>query len=344
MRIHKNHHNGQIISRKLAFMCCLLISATSSLGQSSTVPPLPSIPPSADPSNPSFYLGKNGWWFLTSEIKHLQTASDSSAQPDKSALSAIGDFHHYLKSLGIHLLVAPIPEKSLVRMDQILSPNNLEARKNYSIATGRYINAMTTAGIDVLDLSQQLIAETASESTHADPVYCKTDSHFTSRSASLIASWIGQHVKKSMPQLIQKNEASPIIGPKKEITIQGDLNQNTSETLHVAEVTPGSAQTSNTPAQKPSFVLMGDSHCLVFSSGGDMLAKSAGLPDYLGVEFGSMPALVAQRGGAKNSRIEFIRKSRKNKDFLSHVKLVIWCFSARELTQGDKWSILQYPR
>jgi alginate O-acetyltransferase complex protein AlgJ len=352
MNINRNHKNHQACFNSirelimlLAVLCCLCPLAASGLDQSSTNSTLPTIPPSLDNTNPSYHMGNNGWWFLSSELKHLQTATETTGHPDNTVISAIGDFDKYLNSLGIQLLVVPIPEKSLVRMDQILPTSDLQAGKNYSQATGRYISALSAAGVDVLDLSNQLIAEVASESTHGDPVYCKNDSHYTSRTANLIATWICEHVKKSMPQLIQNNDASPILGSKKEITIQGDLCQKTPETLQVVEVTsPTSSLTPNATPKDSAMVLMGDSHCLVFSSGGDMLAKGAGLPDYLGMEFGTMPTLVAQRGGAKNSRIEFIRKSRKNKDFLGNVKLVVWCFAARELTQGDKWSPLQYPR
>lgn len=346
---HNKHHTSNNIFRELvtllAILCCMSPLGASAADQNSHSTSLPVIPPSSDNTNPSYHMGNNGWWFLSSELKHLQTATETAGHPNNTVISAIGDFHQYLKSLGIQLLVVPIPEKSLVRMDQILPSSDLEAGKNYSQATGRYISALTAAGVDVLDLRSQLIAEVASESSHGDPVYCKTDSHFTSRTANLIATWICEHVKKSMPQLIQKNEASPILGSKKEITIQGDLCQKTAEKLQVVEVTlPAPTTTQNASPKDSAIILMGDSHCLVFSSGGDMLAKSAGLPDYLGVEFGTTPTLVAQRGGAKNSRIEFIRKSRKNKDFLGNVKLVVWCFAARELTQGDKWSPLQYPR
>lgn len=346
---HKNHHTCFNIIRELntlfAVLCCMSPLGASAADQNSNSASLPVIPPSSDNANPSYHMGRNGWWFLSSELKHLQTATETTGHPDNTVISAISDFDKYLNSLGIQLLVVPIPEKSLVRMDQILPASDLEAGKNYSQATGRYISALTAAGVDVLDLRNQLIAEVASESTHGDPVYCKTDSHYTSRTANLIAKWICEHVKKSMPQLIQKNNASPILGSKKEITIQGDLCQKTPESLQVVEVTsPTPSLTPNALPKDSAMVLMGDSHCLVFSSGGDMLAKGAGLPDYLGVEFGTMPTLVAQRGGAKNSRIEFVRKSRKNKDFLGNVKLVVWCFAARELTQGDKWSTLQYPR
>jgi alginate O-acetyltransferase complex protein AlgJ len=326
-------------SPSLAALICLLPLATPAPAQDTSQNSLPAIPASADPKNPSYHAGNNGWWFLSEELKHLQTASETTGLPNDTTITAIADFHHYLKSLGIHLLVVPVPEKSLVRIDQVLPPSDLAAGKNFSAATGRYISALSNAGVDVLDLSNRLIAEAAAESTHADPVDCKTDSHFTSRTASLVATWIREHVEKSIPDLIRKNENSPSLGSKKEITIQGDLCQNAPETLQVVEVT-----SPDTPASDPEMVLMGDSHCLIFSSGGDMLAKNAGLPDYLGVEFGTTPTLVAQRGGAKNSRIELVRKNHKNKKFLSKIKLVVWCFAAREFTQGSEWKIIQYPR
>ena len=65
-----------------------------------------------------------------------------------------------------------------------------------------------------------------------------------------------------------------------------------------------------------------------------MQAQGAGLPDQLAYELGVPVDLVAVRGsGATPSRLNLLRR----KDNLAGKKVVIWCLSAREFTEGQGW-------
>ena len=81
-------------------------------------------------------------------------------------------------------------------------------------------------------------------------------------------------------------------------------------------------------------VLLGDSHNLVFHSGSDMHSLGAGLPDHLAHRIGFPVDLVAVRGsGATPSRLSLFRR----RDNMRGKRLVIWCFSVREFTEGQGW-------
>ena len=65
-----------------------------------------------------------------------------------------------------------------------------------------------------------------------------------------------------------------------------------------------------------------------------MHAVGAGLPDRLATGFGMPLDLVAVRGsGATAARWNLARRH----DNLSGKKLVIWCFTARDFTEGGHW-------
>ncbi|MCX6974769.1 MAG: hypothetical protein NTZ94_10835 [Verrucomicrobia bacterium] len=90
------------------------------------------------------------------------------------------------------------------------------------------------------------------------------------------------------------------------------------------------------PNSKSSpIILLGDSHNLVFHSGGDMHSVGAGLADQLSHQLGFPLDVVAVMGsGATSARRNLARR----KDNLAGRRLVIWCFTSREFTQGQGWT------
>ena len=73
-----------------------------------------------------------------------------------------------------------------------------------------------------------------------------------------------------------------------------------------------------------------------------MLYRGAGLADHLAAELGFAVDLVAVKGsGATPARVDFARKARHNARYLSGKKLLIWCFSVSEFTEGDGWRLVK---
>ena len=95
------------------------------------------------------------------------------------------------------------------------------------------------------------------------------------------------------------------------------------------------------PDPNSPLVLLGDSHNLVFHAGGDMHAVGAGLPDQLALELGVPVDLVAVRGSASTAaRVNLFRRAQRDAAYWEGKRLVIWCFAAREFTEGDGWPII----
>jgi alginate O-acetyltransferase complex protein AlgJ len=132
------------------------------------------------------------------------------------------------------------------------------------------------------------------------------------------------------------------VSKQKEVAIHGDLAEmkgaSTKEELSLVFVSNRDKESNVTEDPASPVLLLGDSHTLVFSVGGDMHTKGAGLFDHLALELGLPVDRIGVRGsGATPSRIKLYQRSRKKPDFLKNKKTVIWCLSARELTGPGGW-------
>ena len=328
----------------ILFAAAVLGMFTQLAAQQAVLPALPTLP---DAAVSRAVAGRDGWLFLPAEIRHLATAATATALTgDKDPLPAILAFHQALKAKGIRLVVLPVPEKSLMRADQLFPSASVAAAAGYAKATGRFTDALKKSGVDVMETGSLLAAEVARSGAAGDPVYCKTDSHFTPQTTAVLARAIAAHLREVVPAAVTKSAGGPVLGPQTKLTIQGDLAA-TGITEQVTFQSVLKAAGSSEPAMPDPaspVLLMGDSHCLIFHAGGDMLAANGGLADHLGVELGMVPEVMAVRGsGATSARVNLYRKARKEPGFLAKKKVVVWCFAAREFTQSDGWKVVPLP-
>lgn len=341
---HHSHRSSKKSVTTVSFLLSALFGTATSVLAADALPALPTIPDASTLA----VTGRDGWLFLSSEIRHLATATNAPALTgENDPLPAILDFNKALAAKGIHLVVLPVPEKSLIRADQLFaSADATAAAAGYAKATGRFTDMLKKQGVDVLDAVPVLAAEAAASPKGGDPVYCKTDSHFTPHTTAVLARVIADHLRQVAPEAVRKISDVPVLDKESQITIQGDLAPaGTKEELAFQNVLKA-AGASEPPATDPDspVLLLGDSHCLIFHSGGDMLAKGGGLADHLGVSLGGVPEVMAVRGsGATAVRVNLYRKARKDPTFLTKKKVVIWCFAAREFTQSDGWKIVPMP-
>lgn len=286
-------------------------------------------PPAAASAAPAMSVpGTGGWLFLDKELRHLG-APKFWADPDGPAvagdpLPAILDFKRQLDSVGVDLLVVPVPAKAAI-YPEVLPPPGIPDPG----ATDReFFKALGGHGVNVLDLTESFRA-----AKDADPVYCRQDSHWAPEGIMIAAKAIADRVRdlpwaKAMPKLPLTYQALPI-------NITGDLAAPGAapEPLNARFI---AADGQPVPPSKSSpLILLGDSHNLIFHAGGDMQAAGAGLPDQLAFELGFPVDVVAVRGsGATPARRNLARR----KDNLAERQIVVWCFSVREFTEGQGWS------
>lgn len=283
--------------------------------------------------------GKDEWLFFASELRHLsigQFWGDAARHVSRSPnpefadpLPAILDFKAQLDSAGISLIFVPIPAKATIYPEMISEYGTITARTDeYHL---KFYNILREHGVNVLDLTPLF---RQNRFTDAGPVYCKQDTHWSGQGCVLAAEAIAKAI--GTPSWVADIPKRPIETETRTLEITGDLwaefrdGKLQKEHLRLTYIKNGvGASWRASPV-----VLLGDSHNLVFHAGGDMHAQGAGLPDQLAYQFGFPVDVVAVRGsGATPSRLNLFRR----RDNLKGKRVVIWCLSVREFTEGQGW-------
>jgi alginate O-acetyltransferase complex protein AlgJ len=288
--------------------------------------------------------GREGWLFFGPELRHLavgkfwgeETAAVSRARQPEWAdpLPAILDFHRQLRELGVELVIMPVPPKAIVYPDMV--PSSIEwsgeVPPRLDIQHQAFYALLRENGVEVLDLTEIFL----SNRDHADGhVYCQQDTHWSGVATTLAAAQIVPMIRSrawflDVPKAAFSEEWKPV-----EIT--GDLWSALEEPSRPKEQLRLRFIGSEPDPESP-VVLLGDSHTLVFHTGGDMHAEGAGLADQLAFDLGFPVDLVGVRGsGATAARINLLRRAQADPDYWAKKKLVIWCFATRELTESDGW-------
>jgi alginate O-acetyltransferase complex protein AlgJ len=289
--------------------------------------------------------GKDGWLFLQEELVHLGSptffgldmAGISKASKPEFAdpLPAIVDFNNQLKERNIDLIFVPVPPKALIYPDKLSGDFSKETTAELQKPYEALYAELRKEGVQVLDL-----IPIYSKAREKKQVYCKTDSHFSGQGLELAAKGIGELLKKSIwyPESVKtKYELK-----QKTVDITGDLSlmrkSTAKESLKLDFVTDPQTGKNIVPDAASPVLLLGDSHTLVFSVGGDLHATGAGLFDQLSATLGFAVDRIGVRGsGATPSRIKLYQRSRKYPNMLAGKKVVVWCLSSRELTGSGGW-------
>lgn len=313
---------------------CFLFATNAQVTGSTNTSPLPELPNTTINADSQTVRGRDGWYFLSTEIEHLLTAQNQIPRAaDSPAIVEIQNYAEALKALGIKLVLMPIPEKSVIRMDGLVDLSTLPDAKGYSRATRAYLDELNKSGIEVIDLYDKLTQT-------SDPTYCKTDSHFTPKSAVHITQCLIRTIADRMPEIPIENKFADLESQSSvtQITIKGDLAGNDAAEIIDLYTAPKFVSAINRPGTitKSPILLMGDSHLLVYSQGDDMHATGAGIIDHLTPALGYSPDVISTKGDGINAvRIKLYRDMKKNPDLLKDKRVIIWCFAARNFSQQE---------
>ena len=295
--------------------------------------------------------GVDGWVFFGPELRHLSvgrfwgpdaTSVSRARRPeDANPLPAILDFKRQLDSLGVELLLVPVPPKAVIYPEKVSDAVTIPIPvPRLDRAHQLFYGQLREDGVEVLDLTDLFITERF----HPDgPVYCRTDTHWSGTGCTVAAAAIAERVRGRA--WFGELDIQPYSAAWYSITITGDLTREggvpaPQEELRLRGVVAGTGRSRSPIPPDPNspIVLLGDSHNLVFHAGDDMHAVGAGLPDQLAFQLGLPLDLVAVRGsGATPARVNLLRRAQADPEYWSRKRLVIWCFAARELTESDGW-------
>ena len=252
-------------------------------------------------------------------------------------LPAILDFKKQLDTVGIKLIFVPIPAKATI-YPEMISEHTTTKRTDKQLQ--EFYEILRKHGVDVLDLTDLFLEN---RNTNSNPLYCKQDTHWSGQACVLAAKAIATHI--GTPSWLDEIPKRKALLEARTVEITGDLWRKLGNTdlpkeqLQLTFVkTDGEALTSTQPFGRSwrdsPVVLLGDSHNLVFHAGSGMHAQGAGLPDHLAYQLGFSVDVVAVRGsGATPSRLNLFRRQ----DNMKGKRIVVWCLSVREFTEGQGW-------
>lgn len=292
----------------------------------------------ANTSN-STIMGENDWLFLKNELSHIskgkfygEAAAKTSVCPDsdrQDPIPAIVDFNNQLEKLGIKLYLMPVPPKAIVNANQV----DASIKVTQSLYTN-YQNVykeLANSGVEVIDLFPEFMKATA----NGKSTYCQQDSHWNPQGIEVASNMLSNHIKKESWYKAYSGTKKTEKAVQKTISITGDLSAGTGNTNISKEkiVVNTFDKSSKIDANSP-ILIIGDSHTLIFHSGGDMLAENAGLSDNIAAKLGINVDLIGVKGsGTSSVRIDLYRKA-KDAEWLAKKKVVIWCFAARDFSES----------
>ena len=306
--------------------------------------------------NEQVYRGRSQWLFYRPSVDHLTgpgfldqpqlekraaSGNEWQAPPQPDPVPAILEFRDQLARRGIKLLVVPVPVKASIH-PELLSPR-------YSAGGGavhnpsweQFLERLEAARVRVFDPTP-LLLEAAAET--GEQHYLATDTHWTPRAADLVAERLSKTVRR-MVALSKKNRVR-YSSRESTISSSGDLIEMLElPTLHPAQtVYPGVV---TKPSGKPwnagrtaEVLLLGDSFANIYSQEGLGWGAGAGLAQRLSYHLRRpVDAVIRNDDGAFATRLLLSQEIQHGKDRLGATKVLIWEFTARELSFGDWRSV-----
>lgn len=267
---------------------------------------------------------KEDMLFPFQEIRHLSRKKSFS----ENCVKSIINYERQLKKEGIDLLVVPVPPKVLIYKELFVEDNTWNPYEDFH-------KELKKSGVNSLDLVPVFY-----EMKKITPVFCKTDSHFSPMSVNKITDAIIKAIKMPKGQEKFTKESADVI-------FSGDLSIQSEKKLprekYQAEIIRKEGQFFESNPESP-VILMGDSNCLIYSGGGDLHVRGAGLFEHLSMGLGQRIDLLGVKGsGIDQARIDFYRRS-MDSNYLKKKKLVIWLFAAYELTESRGWKNIPVRR
>lgn len=297
--------------------------------------------------------GRDGWLFFAPELRSLavgrfwgEAAAGVSRAPEGAAdpLPVILDFRDRLAARGVELLFVPVPAKATVYPEKIstVAREAVGPLPRLDVHQREFLEVLRGAGVEVLDLVPRFLAARSGEEGR---LYCHQDTHYSGRAAAMTAAAIAERLPEGAwrEAARRRSPAGTLTTETRSVTISGDLwralppgerPERERLPLTVVGERRGGRLEPVSPWRESPVLLLGDSHNLVFSVGGDLHARGAGLPDHLARELGFPVDLVAVRGsGATPSRVNLLRRG----DGVAGKAVVVWVLSVREYTEGQGW-------
>ena len=306
--------------------------------------------------NEQVYCGRSRWLFYRPAVGHLTgpgflderqlarraaMGNEWQEPPQPDPLPAILEFRDQLAEFGIELLIVPVPVKASIHPGLLSRRFASTQVAVHNPSHDDFHAKLEAEGVRVFDPTRLLVEATASTD---EPQYLMTDTHWTPQAVDLVAKELATTVRE-MADLSKENR----IRYSSRETSAGNVG-DLAEMLEISSLFP--AQTVDThvvedPKGKPwrtarsaEVLLLGDSFANIYHEEKLGWGTNAGLAQRLGYHLRRpVDALIRNDDGAFSTRLLLNEEIKQGTKRLTKTRVVIWEFTARELSVGDWRSI-----
>lgn len=298
--------------------------------------------------NEEAFVGNDGWLFYVPGIHYLtgpgflspaqlvtraRAGNEYAAPPQPDPVKAIRHFRDELRAFGVNLLVMPVPVKASIYPDKFSRGYGADTEPLQNVSFAAFKERLRADDILVFDIAESLMAFRDS----GRRAYLKTDTHWTWDAMAMTAARLGHLVDH--PGIGTLDEAAL---QRTSVTDLGDiatmLNLPEDQTLYPSETV--SIRPHTMPDGDAEILLLGDSFANIYSLADMGWGADAGLAEALAATIRRpVDTIIRNDAGAHATREMLATELARGRNRLAGKKLVIWEFSARELSVGD-WKLI----
>lgn len=289
--------------------------------------------------NEKVYVARDGWLFYRPDVDYVLEGAITPVPRIADASKVLAQLNTDLKSLGIRLVVLPVPVKPVIEFGE-LGSTSTNPRPLHNASYQKFLSDLSAAGVEVFDPTDLLAGECQVTGRHQ---YLKTDTHWTPAAMELVAKTLAQRIppasapstlRRSSPELVEN--AGDLAGM---LQLLPAATEALSEKAEIQPVTLADGSAWH-PDTESDVLLLGDSFTNIYSTPDLGWGQGAGLAEQLSWHLGKpIDRIAINAGGSLSVRQELAR----NPNRLAEKKVVIYQFAVRELTSGD-WRPIAIPR
>lgn len=288
--------------------------------------------------NARVWQGRDGWMFYAPAIGHLTGPGFLDAHaPGRDPVTVLADFGAALAERGIQLVAVPIPVKASIYPER-LSSRYTGATPVHNPDRAPALAALRDRGVLVCEVTGALMDAKAGGSA-----YLASDSHWTPRGQAAAVSSLADFLRAHIAGLPPGN-AGYTLDPPQSVENAGDL-----AALLAPEGAPwiGRETVLARPVRQPDgtpwapdtagpVLLLGDSFANIYGMEAMGWGTRAGMAARLAHALQVPVDAITQNGeGAYATRLALNQELRRGRDRLAAKRVVVFAFSARELSMGD---------
>jgi alginate O-acetyltransferase complex protein AlgJ len=323
------------------------------------LPPMQSFLLTLGQGNEKAYLGREGWLYYRADLdyvtgrgfldprvlKRRATTGGGLKAPQPDPIQGILHFRDQLAARGITLIVMPMPVKPSIYPEFFSNRYTGSSQVVQNPSFDDFKRQLSQAGVAVFDPAALLVE--AKARTPGQPLYLKTDTHWTPPAMEMTAATLASFARKTVSAL-PALQAGRFTTLEKSVEALGDValmfklpakqRLFPDEQVRVREVLEGNRYWR--PAVDAEVLFLGDSFANIFSLEPMGWGKAAGFVEHLSLALGlPVDALCRNDAGSYATREMLAKELQRGQDRLAGKKLVIWEFAERELACGD-WKLL----